>query len=568
MSADRSHHPAAASRPRPWPVRLFAPVWHQVFVVPVRQGRLRAEGWDASVQLSVAISALAYLFLMGLVVISGRVSEVWSGGVVADMHPIGLLAALGAFWLVSYQLLLAARPARGLRWLLLGVVVVIGAAVTWPLMMVVGAWAPAMPILGGLALLWVVVFVVALAGARREVSLRRNLLLLVLSGVVIIAPVAIELLLFAVGGSVADASYALIGIYLAVLVLLVATLPIAYASGASFVQITLSTGTWLAIGSAELMGRRARVGLPILCAVLAAANLVAVIMDPPTLQKWTHTAVIAPLAVLASWWGLARVRRRRPVEYPGPVAMGEHLASYALVLGIVISVWYPLSPITDTINNNAVAFALAAIACLLLTERAIRMRHAAAATLFPAVAVALLVTAGYNVLIDRGYGLAQREMSAVAAVGVVVLVIVHLVRRTMTEQVWLLASIGLLICLLMPWRELIAEPIAALLGFSAVGVLFFGLLWRLLTEAEWANGESPAMPRASRVSIFTAYALLAAGATVLLAYSNGEAVFLDLDLYATVGGRIFGYAVPIAVLVGLAEMARYGLTPRTAQRAH
>lgn len=564
---------AQAGQPRPWPVRLFAPVWRHAFVTPVSSGRLRGHGWPSGLQFAVAISLVGYLGLGLLVIASGVVQRLAPASLTLDIHPVGLLGTLGAFWLASFCLVAAARQARGWRWPLLGVALVIGGVLSAQLFGLVAAWPLTSVVLGVLGLVWVAVLVVALAGSRRVGSIRRHYLLLGLVGVATLAPVLVQTVLFALGGSrgLADAEFALTGIYGALLVILVITLPVAYAAGASFVQITLSVAAWAAIGSAEMLGRRARAGLPVLCAVLLVGNVVAVIFDESSLQSWTHSAVIALVAGLASWWWLRRARLRGPVERPTPTTMGEHLASSALLLGVVFSVWYPIRMvmgwlIVADISPNAVAFALGAVAALLLAERCARRGQSAGAAVFAPVSVACATMAVYNYLPTQyGYGLAHRELSAIAAAGVLVMVGVHLVRRTLSQQVWLLTAIGLLACLLLPWREPIAEPLAALFGFSAVGVLFFGLIWRVLTEADWANHESAGLPRTSRVLIFCAHALLAAGATVALAYSaDRELLHLDLDFYATIGGRVLGFAVPVAVVVGLTEMARYRLDPSAA----
>ena len=96
-----------------------------------------------------------------------------------------------------------------------------------------------------------------------------------------------------------------------------------------------------------------------------------------------------------------------------------------------------------------------------------------------------------------------------AMVGPLLIILVPALTIGSLGEAQVLFAIGLLVCVLLPWRQLIAEPIPALLGFSAVAVLFTGLLWRFLTEADWANNASPRAPRAARVLIFCAYALIA-----------------------------------------------------------
>ena len=68
---------------------------------------------------------------------------------------------------------------------------------------------------------------------------------------------------------------------------------------------------------------------------------------------------------------------------------------------------------------------------------------------------------------------------------------------------------GLVLCLVYPHRAILDDPVSAALGFTGMGAVLFGLIWRLLTEGEITRGDSPRWPMPARVMLYCASALLA-----------------------------------------------------------
>lgn len=58
--------------------------------------------------------------------------------------------------------------------------------------------------------------------------------------------------------------------------------------------------------------------------------------------------------------------------------------------------------------------------------------------------------------------------------------------------------------------DFISSPFSPFLGFAGVGFIAFGLAWDALTAGSWANEETPALPRASRILLYLGYILLTA----------------------------------------------------------
>ena len=287
-------------------------------------------------------------------------------------------------------------------------------------------------------------------------------------------------------------------------------MPIAYASGSSFVQLAVAAAAWAPVAVADSLGeRRAARWLPLASALLVVVVLVLMIIEPAGLKAWVSATLLCGWAGLAAWLGSHFARRHRP-QQAGVVSMVEQLVSNSLWLGLGLSIWYPITlAFGDRLPSNLISYSVAATGCLVLAWRAARAGQVATATVLPAVAVSIL---GVGLTMQwKGLGLVlyQREMSIVAGLVLIGWGARELLQRRADLRFWTLLTIGLLVCVLMPWRELIAEPIPALLGLSAVAVLFTGLLWRFLTEADWANNAWTRAPRAARVLIFCAYALIA-----------------------------------------------------------
>lgn len=66
----------------------------------------------------------------------------------------------------------------------------------------------------------------------------------------------------------------------------------------------------------------------------------------------------------------------------------------------------------------------------------------------------------------------------------------------------------LLLAALLRQTDFIANPFSPVLGFAGVGFIAFGLVWDALTVGAWANGDSPGVPRTSRVFLYLGYVLL------------------------------------------------------------
>lgn len=102
------------------------------------------------------------------------------------------------------------------------------------------------------------------------------------------------------------------------------------------------------------------------------------------------------------------------------------------------------------------------------------------------------------------------------------------------------------------FRDVLENPVAAALGFSALGALLFGTVWRVLTDGEFTRGDSRGFPQPTRVLLYLANAMFV---TTVLAYSaltRDATGFLDIAIWEDIGDSIFAVGLWFAaVLVAL-----------------
>lgn len=86
--------------------------------------------------------------------------------------------------------------------------------------------------------------------------------------------------------------------------------------------------------------------------------------------------------------------------------------------------------------------------------------------------------------------------------------VVWRVRRTLTRTRVERLLFLLLATALLRQTDFIANPFSPFLGFAGVWFIAFGIVWDAVTVGSWANGNSAALPRASRVFLYLGYVLM------------------------------------------------------------
>lgn len=120
--------------------------------------------------------------------------------------------------------------------------------------------------------------------------------------------------------------------------------------------------------------------------------------------------------------------------------------------------------------------------------------------------------------------------------------------RLSIRQAGQLASV-LLLTGLWEYRNVITEPLTALLALTGVSVgLVVGVLWRLLTDNAYGNGESERFPRTARVLLVLANAIFGTAGIALVALQAGISA-TDLRSSEQLGDTQVGFTLVLAVVL-------------------
>ena len=112
-----------------------------------------------------------------------------------------------------------------------------------------------------------------------------------------------------------------------------------------------------------------------------------------------------------------------------------------------------------------------------------------------------------------------------------------------------------LLCLVYPHRAILDDPISALLGFSGLGAVLFGLIWRLLTEADITREGTPKWPVPARVLLYCASALLAVSSTAYVALTRSSGTALDIAVFSEAGDALLGTPLFLTAVLGCLGIA-------------
>ncbi len=217
---------------------------------------------------------------------------------------------------------------------------------------------------------------------------------------------------------------------------------------------------------------------------------------------------------------------------------------------VIRAIWtgYNSGPATDILRG------LVGVALVWLAVRLARRGRTAAAT-------ALAAFGGYQVIrllptdTPAFSWLLERSTDGIATVSswvAIVVLLVALVTRTLDRG----RQVGVLTVLLVgglyAFRDALDDPVSALLGFAGLGVLLFGLVWQVLTEADVTRTGTRRFPLTTRVYLFLANGVFAVCSVALAALSRHPSQSGSAADQQELGDSILGTPLLLAaVLVGL-----------------
>lgn len=282
--------------------------------------------------------------------------------------------------------------------------------------------------------------------------------------------------------------------------------------------------------------------------------------------------IVAAVALL--WWGLARVRRGAPstidhvmlrlddVGFPVAVALTITLAPVVILLvsAQVLVAWGVdnaavggVFVIADLLRGTAaltVVRILVGIMLLIAAVIAARRGSRGLPELLSAIAL-IAVLSVLTELTEVALSWSYEGVAAVVAVGTLILTIVLAVRRQLDARRIALLTVALLLSAAAAWRDLLADPLSALIGASGIALVLFGFVWGFLTDADITHRESAAYPRPARVLLFLANAVFGVSVLAFGTLARDLDAGINLDAFAQFGDELLGTALILVAVMAV-----------------
>jgi hypothetical protein len=561
-------------------IRFMAALYRQTLVDPIEHGRLRDVVWPYGLRAIVLVGYLVFTIAGLTVILSGVIREHSTLIVFGFGSGLGLperaVWPLVLFLSFGVAALLAAAQ-HGPWWLrLLSLLFTLMVMGTWSLRSPsLAGWA-GWPIIAAGLMLAIVVFVII--RWRRDFAWWEFAVMWSLIGLAMTVGVAEtrEAKIFGADFNPLNLqqSASLLG-YLA--------LPAATLAGASVAEVTVRA----TVSATQNSQRLARQAWPyLILAVVAAIRLAQsawqIAQRDPVVEGVTALLWAGALVAAFCVVGLVilRIAMRRG-SHPIVSELGDELGRVGFpVAATLIAVFIPaqiflavvqvlasrepggaaarlsydITPlVTRVVDPSRV---LIGVVLLVFAVRAARRGHAGRALVMGCIGVMLMALARQLLFGDRTPAPINPDaLNLVASAVVIVAIMILLVRRGLTPQ-RALAFTGLLILsALFSYRDFISDPIGALLGFSGVALVLFGLTWDLFTGSSWANGDSRRFPRPTRVLlVLTNYVL----SMTVLAYATlirDGSTTIYFDQVAQLGNLILGTGLVAAAAVAIFDSA-------------
>lgn len=547
-------------------------IWLTV-VAPVRDGRPQTKGWPVGLRPIVYATLTVYAILALAVIFAGPLRS--QGTLVATatgttIPEFGAVLALGSVVLAVALLITAALH---LPWW----VKVAAVLVTFNVVVVFAI--PALrdalmtiPVIGGL----LVVIGMLIGRTRASYAWWEFVVIALAMGVCLFMP--------AVGGGAANVDFDWRGTALegALQTVLTAALPALFVAGAALAQIAVTASIVGVTASSRELSRWPLLAVTGLLLLWATVTLVQGVRDPENVpEAWVGSAI--QLGVIGALvYVLVRVAARPPSW--DDLNTDSTRLNYLVALGCVgYLVITPLTAVLHEVARMAGLDWLYAVtdSFAFVTRQdwfaslvrvvvgsvglAVALRPARRQRPWTAMFLAALTVLALADL-ARVTGLAWLNDSVPQLAGILLLVLLAtaaalgLGRRLDPPAATALAC-GVLLCLVYPHRAILDDPISAALGFSGIGAVLFGLIWRLLTEADITREGTPRWPVPSRVLLFCASALLGVSSTAFVALSRVSGTSVDISLFTDAGDALLGTPLFLTAVLGCLGIALARRTP-------
>ena len=325
--------------------------------------------------------------------------------------------------------------------------------------------------------------------------------------------------------------------FLVLAILLGADIAIRYATGATsapapssypgtLALLLLIVGGWFALAALRRSARRVAPAEP---AAITTPDLLGRLNGILFPVAAAFTALLGPVVVLLL---LAQVLTQW--------ALSEEVAAVAFLIIDLAS-----GSIVTTVVRTLAGIAFLAFAVV----GALRGRTAVPELLFAFGMIVILSNA--PTLVGLSVQWTSEAVSVLVGIGTVALAVVLAVQRRLWPAQLAALCVALLLAEAAAWREVLANPLSALLGASAVAFILLGFVWGFVAGAEPTRSGSAAYPVPARVLLFLANSVFGVTALAFAALARDLDVVIDLDQFAGAGDLLLGTALIVVVVVAL-----------------
>lgn len=337
-------------------------------------------------------------------------------------------------------------------------------------------------------------------------------------------------------------------------------------------QVTVSLARWGADGVADTLPRRALAAVALLLtAVVLAVAVVRTGQHHPGWEggRWLASTAALGGCALCFWLVRRGLRAVHADRVPTPDALDQGwtalvypfavIVSLSVLLTVPITMIYflvtlflqlPVDGLLTFISSTWLVTAqrvLAAVVALVLAVQRTRRGDAAASGVLVCFAVLIAFDAAGRATNGLTWVDWNADICGVLLVAAALILAAGGVLLPRWHVRWESMLVVAALTAIYRFREVLTEPSVLFLGISGSVALLLTLVWRLLTDGEWAHGHSRAFPRPGRVVLIVTSILLSA---ITLAWSSQTRVTeLDPAQFIQVGDQTLG--TPLMLAAGL-----------------
>lgn len=376
-----------------------------------------------------------------------------------------------------------------------------------------------------------------------------------------------------------------------VIMIFLPALALALAGSVSLASLSVNIAQWSTLGFRDVRRPRpTRIAWVATAFLGLAGGCLAWWLEGSDVRAAASNSVVLVAGLVLAWLALALGSRRAPQRRIHPSDLAEHLSEIAMPLGALLGIvgvvvpgiafgmWmyqegmftdqrqalqetgvytvqdtsdWNLAEIPSVVTAANLAHIVAGVVIAAVMLLAARRGRMVTTTVLGPVAICFVVAGVVGA--NERWELSQTVLATL--LGVVVAAVVLAVRNRLDERDWTLALMAQVLCALWPWYPMLLEPLGILSDDQGLVVLVVGLLWFMVTEAEYTNRSSETATRSAGMMLFCAHS----ATVVLFAFIIDD--ILGAAYWETFDVSLLTSAIPVTAVGILLHLSRRRIDP-------